>query len=724
MDCGPTCLRIISKHYGRSFTIEYLKELSETTRSGSSLLGLSEAAEKIGYRTLGAKVTFEQLRNEAPFPCIIHWEGRHFVVLYKISKSRVYVSDPAHDLISYSQDEFIEKWTGSQGSQRDEGIVLLLEPSKLFFDQKNMVDSQTLGFSTLWGYLRQHKRFLIQLLAGLVAGSLVQLVFPFLTQSIVDIGINNRDIHFIHLILFAQLFLFIGRATIELIRGWILLHLSARINVSLISDFFIKLMRLPISYFDTRMTGDIMQRINDHSRIETLLTSTSLTVLFSIFNLFIFGAVLAWYNVIIFSTFILGTAFYLIWVFFFLGKRRDLDYKRFSVISENQSKVMELVNGMQEIKLHNSERTKRWEWERIQARLFKVSTQSLGIEQAQGAGSGFINECKNISITILAAGLVIEGELTIGMMLSISYILGQLNSPVLQIVNFTHSLQDAKISLERIGEIHGRDEEELVNEIKVQHIPTSEPITIKNLSFRYKGTISEVLQAVSFTIPANKITAIVGASGSGKTTLMKLLLKFYEPSSGEIKIGNYLLSNLSHREWRNHCGVVMQEGYIFNDTIANNIAIGNDSLNVEKLLRAIEVANIKEFIEGLPLAYNTKIGNEGLGLSTGQKQRILIARAVYKDPKFILFDEATSALDATNERIVMNNLGSFLKNRTAVVIAHRLSTVQNADQIIVLSNGTVVEAGTHNSLLENRSFYYNLVKNQLQLERLEANVGV
>jgi len=717
MDCGPTCLRIVSKYYGKHFTVNALREFSETTRLGSSMHGLAEAAERIGIKTLGVKISYEQLRKEVPLPCIAHWQQNHFIVVYKVSKTKVYVSDPAHGLLTYHPDEFIKKW-GVNDTESITGIVLLLEPSEKFFEHENMKDPQSYGFDVLWGYLRRYKKFLLQVLFGLLAVSLIQLMFPFLTQSIVDVGINGRDIHFIYLILLAQMFLFLGRTTIELIRGWILLHLSSRINVSLVSDFFIKLMKLPIGYFDSKMTGDIMQRINDHSRIENLLTNTSFIALFSIINLLVFGAVLAWYNLLLFWIFITGTLFYLGWLIVFLKKRRDLNYKRFAETSVNQSKVIELVNGMQEIKLHNAERQKRWGWEKIQARLFKISTKALALEQWQSIGASFINETKNITITMLAAVLVVNGEITLGMMLSISYILGQLNSPVQQIVNFVHSFQDAKISMERIGEIHNKDDEEPSDRFKLHNISVDENIEIKNLSFRYQGSQTPVLENLSLTIPANKTTAIVGSSGSGKTTLMKLLLKFYEPSSGEIKIGNFLLSNIAQSDWRYHCGTVMQEGYIFNESIANNIALGEDSVDFEKLVHACELANIREVIENLPMAYGTKIGNEGVGLSTGQKQRILIARAIYKNPKLLLFDEATSSLDATSERIVMTNLQKFFKNRTAVVVAHRLSTVQNADQIIVLGNGKVLESGTHHSLMANEGPYYELIKNQLQLERL------
>ena len=719
MDCGPTCLRIVSKHYGRNISLQKLRKLSETTREGSSLKTISDAAEKIGFRTLGVKLDLEKLSEEVPLPCIAFWNQQHFVVVYKIKKNKVYVSDPAHGLLVYTKEEFIKRWIGNNADAKtDEGIALLLEPSPRLKETQDDDAPPKEGFSFLFQYLFRYKAFLVQLIVGLLAGSLLQLLFPFFTQSIVDIGIQNQDINFIYLILIAQILLFIGRTSIEVIRGWILLHLSARINISLVSDFFIKLMNLPIAFFDVKMTGDIMQRISDHQRIEKLLTNTSLSVLFSFVNLFIFGGVLFWYSTQIFTVFFTGSTLYFIWVVLFLKRRKDLDYKRFSRMSSEQSKVMELINGMQEIKLHNAEKQKRWGWEFLQARLFKIEMESLVLEQTQTVGSNVINELKNILISVLSAKLVIDGEITLGMMMSISYIIGQLNAPIQQLISFIYSAQDAKIALERLSEIHNKEDEESINDEKIIDVPSDSDFHINNITFRYTGGIDTVIKGLTFAIPANKITAIVGASGSGKTTLMKMLLKFYEAETGEIKIGNHLLNNISQKAWREQCGTVMQEGYIFSDTIANNIAIGEEHINKNKLAQAVEVANIKEYIENLPLAYNTKIGKEGIGMSTGQKQRLLIARAVYKDPKFIFFDEATSALDAQNERIIMDNLDNFFKGKTAIVIAHRLSTVKNADQIVVLEAGKVIEKGNHQELIDLKGSYFNLVKNQLQLEKL------
>lgn len=724
MDCGPTCLRMIAKFYNRNISLSKLRNLSETTREGSSLKNISDTAEQIGFKSLGVKLDFTQLKVDAPLPCIVYWQQMHFVIVYKISKGIVYVADPGHGLLKYSIKEFIRNWIGEDANEdTKEGVALLLEPTPKLNEEEIDDKEQKRGFVFLKQYVWRYKKFLFQLLIGLLGGSLLQLIFPFLTQSVVDIGIQNQDIHFIYLILLAQLFLFVGRTAIEVIRGWILLHLSTRINISLISDFFIKLMKLPIAFFDSKMTGDIMQRIDDHHRIETLLTSTSLSVLFSTFNLLIFGAVLAWYDVQIFFLFLIGSIIYFIWVMLFLKRRKDLDYKRFSESSVEQSKVIELISGMQDIKLHNAEKQKRWGWEFIQARLYKVSLKSLALEQWQSTGSSFINEVKNIGISILSAKLVIEGDITLGMMLSISYIVGQLNAPISQIISFIHSLQDAKIALERLAEIHNRDDEDMDIENKVSVIPELANMNLKEVFYRYVGSNSMVLKGINLEVPQNKITAIVGASGSGKTTLMKLLLKFYEPNQGKINVGNTPLELITQYAWRANCGVVMQEGYIFNDTIANNIAIGEDIIDKHRLKEAVKIANIQDFIDELPLGYNTKIGMEGVGMSGGQKQRVLIARAVYKNPNILFFDEATSSLDSKNERKIMDNLNVFFEKKTVVIIAHRLSTVKNADQIVVLDKGQIIEKGTHKELVNLKGSYFNLVKNQLDLEKLDDKEG-
>lgn len=722
MDCGPTCLRIISKFYGRFYTLATLREKSYTTREGSSLSSLGGAAESIGFRSLGVKISFKQLEESAPLPCIVHWNQNHYIVVYKIKNKRVYVSDPAMGLVNYSYHEFIEHWISSGADSKvKEGIVLLLEATPEFYELEEDKKNAKKGLSFLLPHLLPHKKILIQIFIGLIAGSLLSLIFPFLTQSVVDIGIRNRDIHFVYLILFAQIFLFFGRTSIELIRSWLLMHMSTRINISLVSDFFTKLMRLPISYFDKKMNGDILQRIGDHRRIEHLLTGSSLSVLFSLINLFIFGFILLFYDLKVFLVFVAGSACYVAWVAFFLKRRALLDHQQFELQAKNQEKILELINGMQEIKLHNAERQKRWGWEHLQARLFKSGIKTLTLNQTQSFGASSINEVKNILISFLTVSLVIKGTITLGMMMSISYIIGQLNGPIAELVNFMHGLQDARLSLERLEEIHGRADEEPKGATKITDLPDIADLHLNKVSFQYAGPESNwVIRNLNLDIPANKITAIVGGSGSGKTTLMKILLKFYSPNRGEILFNTYNLDNISQAVWRDRCGAVMQEGFIFSDSIAKNIAVGVEQIDQKRLLEAVEIANIKEFIEDLPLAYNTKIGSNGIGISGGQKQRILIARAVYKNPQFLFFDEATSALDSKNERIIMENFDRWFKGRTVVIIAHRLSTVRNADQIVVLDQGRIIEKGKHEELLELKGAYYNLVKNQLELDKLDA----
>lgn len=717
-DCGPTCLRIVARYYGKLISLQEIRNLSETTREGSNLLKLSNAAEEIGFRSIGAKLNFDQL-EEIPLPAIIHWNNHHFVVIYKIKKNTVYISDPSFGLISYSTEDFINRWIGPNAKKDDkEGVVLLLETTPKFADLEwEANDKRSLGY--LFRYLFKYKGLMFQLLIGLIIGSILQLIFPFLTQSIVDVGIQNQDLGFIHLILFAQIMLFLGRISVDIFRSWILLHLSTRVSISLVSDFFIKLMNLPISFFDSRMTGDIMQRINDHSRIESLLTGSTLATLFSLFNVILFGGVLFYYSPKIFAIFAIGSTAYVGWILYFLKKRKTLDYKRFSQMSQEQSTVIELINGMQEIKMHNAEKQKRWKWEFVQARLFKVSIQNLALEQSQGVGSSVINELKNILITFTSAALVIEGSITLGMMLSIQYIIGQLNSPIGQMVGFIRSYQDAKISMERLGEIHDKEDEETRTKQVIRQVEPYQDIHLANVFFQYLGSDTNVLKNINIKFEAHKVTAIVGASGSGKTTLMKILLKFYEPQEGHIKYGENKFNTISHRAWRDNCGVVMQEGYIFNDTIAYNIAIGEDIIDQDQLIKAAKAANIWDFIQSLPLGFNTKIGNEGVGVSTGQKQRIFIARAIYKNPSTLFFDEATSALDAHNEKEIMTNLNTFFEDRTVIIIAHRLSTVRNADRIVVMDDGEIIESGTHWELIEIKGVYYNLVRDQLQLEKIK-----
>ena len=719
MDCGPTCLRMVAAYHGKHFRLDTLRERSYLSREGVSMLGIAQAAESIGYRTMGVKITPGQLIREAPLPAILHWVQDHFVVLYKITgkkgKEVFHVADPGSGLVRFGREEFLRCWASTTEHGEKKGVALLLEPGAEFYAAKDEGrDRASFGF--LFSYLTPYRKLVIQLFLGLILGSLLQLIFPFLTQSIVDHGIGNQNLSFIYLVLIAQLVLTISRASVDFIRNWILLHIGVRINISLISDFLAKMMRLPMKFFDTKLTGDLMQRIGDHRRIETFLTGTALNVLFSLVNLIIFGLVLLYYNLLIFSIFLVGSFLYGLWVYIFLKRRAELDHRRFAQMSAHQSNLIQLIQGMQEIKLQNCEQQKRWEWEAIQARLFRIGVKGLSLRQYQQSGALILNEVKNIIITVIAAKAVVEGTMTLGMMLAVQYIIGQLNSPIEQLISFFNTTQDARISLERLGEIHERHDEEDPDEEKLQDIPEGSEIGVKNLSFQYEGPESEfVLNDISITIPAGRQTAIVGTSGSGKTTLIKLLLGFYPPVKGEIRLGNSHFDLFSLRQWRRRCGVVMQDGFLFSDTIANNVAPGTEKIDKKRLLDAVRTANIDGFIESLPLGFNTRIGSEGHGLSQGQKQRLLIARAVYKDPAYIFFDEATNALDANNEKVILENLEEFYKGRTVVVVAHRLTTVKNADQIIVLENGKIAESGTHSELTKKRGAYYTLVKNQLEL---------
>jgi len=715
MDCGPTCLRMIAKNYGRDFNIQYLRKQSYISRRGVSLLGISEAAEHIGFRTMAIKVPLfsdeiEAGLSDAPLPCIIHWRQNHFIVIYKITKKNIWIADPADNKFKLGISTFKQHWI----SDKNKGVALLLEPSPDFYTHEGEKVNTT-GFRFLFRYLKPYRKLIIQLVLGLMLGSVFQLIFPFLTQSVVDVGIQNQNIGFVWLVLIGQLILFLSQTSVSLLQGWILLHISTRINVALISDFLIKLMKLPIGFFDAKMIGDLMQRIGDHQRIERFLTGSSLSVVFSVVNFIIFGIVLLIYNVAIFSVFLLASILYVLWIAFFLKRRKEVDYQKFQELSDNKSTIIELIQGMQEIKLQGSERKRRWEWAHIQAKLFRANIRSLAIAQYQDAGGGFINQLKDIVITFLAANAVIEGQMTLGMMLAVQYIVGQLNGPLNQMIGFVRAAQDAKISLERLGEIHNREEEEQGNTIAIDLLPPQSNIIIENLSFKYNALSADVLKNVNLTIPNGKVTAIVGTSGSGKTTLIKLLLGFYEAQQGQIKIGNLSLSNVHKGDWRAKCGAVMQDGYIFSDSIANNIAESDDYPDREKLLHAVQVANIQGFIEDLPLSYNTVIGSKGNGVSQGQKQRLLIARAVYKNPDYLFFDEATNALDAVNEKQIVEQLNTFFEDRTVVVVAHRLSTVKHADQIVVLEQGEVIEIGTHLDLVERQGAYYRLVKNQLEL---------
>ncbi|TAE09757.1 MAG: peptidase domain-containing ABC transporter [Bacteroidetes bacterium] len=727
MDCGPTCLYMVAKYFGKNISMANLRSLSQFNRDGVSLLGMADAAEKIGFSTRGVTVTVQQLMQDAPKPCILHWVQNHFVVLlphrlptpffHRFIKqpNKIWVADPAKEIIAYTLAEFTQHWASTTQAGQPAGIALLLQPTAAFYKQADEEDAMV-SWGVLVNYLRGQKFFVLQLIFGVLVGSMLQLVLPFLTQSMVDNGINTQNLQFIYIILAGQFMLFFSRTIVDFIRARILLHISSSINISLLSDFWIKLMKLPISYFDTKMTGDITQRINDNKRIQNFLTGSALNTFFSLFNFGVFSIVLLQYNAAVFIIFLSGSLLYFLWIKLFLAYRRKLDYERFAAAAKENTATMQLVFGMQEIKLHNAEHLKRWQWEGFQAALFKLSFKSLSLSQYQQAGAFFINEGKNIIITFFVAKTVLDGQLTLGAMLAVQYIIGQLNSPVEQLIGFAQQAQDAKMSLERLNEIHKMDDEEPAAKELSSQLPTNKSIHCSNVSFTYTGAgNTPVLKNVQLTIPQGKVTAIVGASGSGKTTLVKLLLKFYDSYEGDVKVGELSFSNFSARFWRSCCGSVLQDGFIFNDSIAKNIAVSDETPDYQRLLHACTIANILPFIEQLPLGFNTKIGAEGNGISQGQKQRILIARAVYKNPEYLFFDEATNALDATNEKIIMKNLTEFFLGKTVVIVAHRLSTVKNADTIVVLHNGEIVELGSHQQLTQNRAYYYELVKNQLEL---------
>ena len=670
MDCGPTCLRMITKHYGKHYSLETLRQYSFITREGVSMLGISDAAERIGFRTSGVMISFEQLVKDAPLPCIVHWKQNHFVVVYNIKKDkkvgyRIYVADPALGLVAYDEIDFKKCWFSTKKNEEEKGTALLLEPGSEFFDREDEKEIRNRSLRFFLRYLVPYKSQLMQLVLGMLVASILQLIFPFLTQSLVDVGIRDGNLSFITLILIAQLIIFVARLSVEFIRSWILLHMNTRINIALISDFLAKLMKLPLRYFDTKMTGDIMQRIGDHGRIESFLTGNSISTLFSFVNFFVFAFVLAYYNLFILGIFFVGNALYVIWILFFMKYRRELDYKRFAQSAGEQSNLIQLITGMQEIKLNNCEKQKRWQWERIQVKLFKIGIKGLVLGQLQQVGSVFFSQTTNIIVSFIAAKAVVDGQMTLGMMMALTYIIGQLSAPVEQFIGFARAFQDAQISLERLNEVHDKEDEEETIENKLTTLPEKRDITLENLSFSYDGADRDyVLENINLIIPQEKVTAIVGASGSGKTTLIKLLLGFYEPNKGTIKVGETPLSVINPHLWRSKSGSVMQDGFIFSESIAQNIAIGDDRIDIKKLRHAVTVANIRTFIDGLPLGYNTKIGMEGSGISQGQRQRILIARAVYKNPEFIFLDEATNALDANNEKEIMQHLHEFYKGKT------------------------------------------------------------
>ena len=716
MQCGVACLAMICKYYNNAYSIETLSEICSVSKEGVSLQAMISTAQKLGFHSVCGKTTIEQIANISK-PCILHWNQNHFVVLYKVKKNnKFHIADPGKGLICYSLENFKKHWISSVSNGQEKGIVMFIEPTdnNIKIKQTNKLNRKC-TFNFLYRYILQYRKYFVHIFIGLLLGCLLQLILPFLTQAIVDVGIRHGDIGFIWLVLLGELLIVTGRTATDFIRRWLLLHISMRVNISLVSDFFIKLLRLPMSFFDTKLIGDLLQRIGDHSRVQKFLTSQLLGILFSMLSFIVFGIVLLIYNRLIFVIFLAGSSLYGVWIARFLSRRKVIDYELFEQQAINNNRTYQFLTSMQEIKLQDCEQRRRWEWEDTQADLFRIQMKSLKLQQTQEAGSIFINEVKNILITVFAATAVIDGQITLGAMLAIQYIVGQLNSPVEQLMSFIYSLQDVKISLERINEIHqGKNEES--NENQVKSFGAEKSICIENVDFKYDPhALNKTLDGVSFDIPEGKVTAIVGSSGSGKTTLIKLMLGYYPVLCGSISIAGRNIREYSLKWWRRQCGVVMQDGVIFAESIARNIAVDDGDIDEELLEQAARIANIHDYVLSLPLRYDTRIGRDGIGLSQGQKQRILIARAVYKNPSFIFLDEATNALDAKNERAIVENLDEFYKGRTVIVVAHRLSTVKNADQIIVIDKGKVVEIGNHASLIEKKGSYYNLVKNQLEL---------
>lgn len=731
MDCGPTCLRMIAKYHGKNINNIRLREATGYSKEGVTLLGISNSAETIGFRTRGVRISIDDLLDNAPLPCILHWNQNHFVVLLPLESKKpgkIKIADPANGIYSLSKEELGKNWLSSQDEEgMKTGVALLIEPTAKFYEEPDD-ESGKLEWSRIIFYLRNSRSQIVQVFIALLITSAFQIVTPFLTQSMVDNGINTRNLNYISIVLIAQLMLAFSRTIVDFIRTQILLYISVKLNFSLLSDFWTKLTRLPMSYFDKYQTGDTLQRLEDSKKIETFLTSSTLNTFFSMFNFGVFAIVLVGYNLLIFLIFVIGSVSYFIWVRFFLKYRRKINYKSFNIHSKENSLSLQMIQGMQELKLNSGEKLKRWEWENMQSSLVKIQFLNLSYSQIQQAGALLINEGKNIAITFIAAKMVLEGHFTFGEMLAVQYIIGQLNSPVGQFIGFMQNAQDAKISLERLNEIHELKEEEQINDGAeggrggIKSIPDNSSILLKQLSFTYPGADRPVLQDINLKIPFGKTTAIVGVSGSGKTTLLKLLLKFYEQYRGDIFISGNLeidqgiqFKYISPSFWRMQCGAVLQDGFIFNDSIARNIAVGDEHPDLDKLIAAARVANILPFIEELANGFYTKIGTNGVGISQGQKQRLLIARAVYKDPSFLFLDEATNSLDSNNEKVIIENLQKFLFGKTVLVVAHRLSTVKNADKIIVLHDGMIAEEGTHLELTLLKGRYYNLVKNQLEL---------
>ncbi|MDZ7742332.1 MAG: peptidase domain-containing ABC transporter [Bacteroidota bacterium] len=710
-DCGPACLQYIARCYGKYVSLKTLRAKCDVSREGASLLAISRAAEEYGFSCRGVKISPEQLKEQAPLPCIAFWEQKHFVVIEKPGKKKVQVFDPAAGKLHYSWEEFLQGWSVSPGSAQ--GICLLLEPGPAFQSSEEDPEEK-FSPASIFKYYQGHKKFIIQLFAGIFMAILIQLFIPFFTQSIVDRGIHYQNPHFIHLALGAMLVLGLAQLVNEFIRNRILLHVNSRVNISILSEFLGKLLKLPAPFFDTRQIGDLLQRVEDHRRVEKFLTGSFMTAIYFLLNILVFGLVLCIYSGRIFLIYCVGMLLSSLWILHFSKQRQQIDHKRFKQRSEKHNSLVEMLQGIHDIHLHNARQQKHWEWEEIQARIFRTSVSSHYIDQLQRSGAMMINQLSKILIIYFVAMEVMQSRMSLGMMLAVLFILGQLNIPMIQLSGIYRSWQEARLSLQRLGEIL-KESQPGTQSNGLKFMPDDKSITFKNVSFRYPGMENQgLIRNVSFHIPENKLTAIVGSSGCGKTTLMKLMLGMYKPCSGKISIGNITLSSIDEELWRNHCGAVLQEGFLFSDTILNNIIMHDIHANHKRMMQAAELASIKEHIESLPLHYQSLCGQNGRGLSSGQKQRILIARALYKDPDFLFLDEATNALDTENEKCIMEKLNSVSINKTLVVIAHRLSTIRHADQILVMHEGRIAESGSHEDLMMQRGVYFNLIRKQTE----------
>lgn len=710
-DCGPACLKMIAKYFGRFYSLQYLRDKCSIGKNGVSMLDLSNGAESIGLRTLAVKITIDQLVTDIPLPVILYWKESHYIVVYKTSKKSVYVADPAKGIIKYSKEEFVEGWYLNEESI---GVALAVEPTADFRKTEKQKEISAKYFSSILSYFMPYKQsfgvvFFIMLIVTLLQG-----ILPFISKAVIDVGIKTHDIKFINMILFGNVAILFSITIFNVIRDWVLLHVTSRVNISMISDYLIKLMNLPVAFFENKLLGDILQRAQDHERIRNFIMNNFLSLVFSILTFIIFGLILLWYSSTIFWVFMAGSVLYVGWVLIFLHVRKKLDWEYFEIMSKDQSFWVETITAIDDIKIANYEKQRRWKWEEIQAQLYFINKKVMSITNAQNLGSQFIDNIKNMAIVFLCALAVIKGEITFGVMISTQFILGMLNAPLASFINFIISAQYAKISFMRMNEIKQLpDESEMLNASESVILPEGLDVKLSNVAFQYSSSSNPVLKNINLIIPEGKVTAIVGGSGSGKSTLLKLLLRLYKTSYGNITVGGVNMNNINLHQWRSMCGVVMQDGKMFSDTVLNNIVLDDDKIDYEKVRKVCKIAQIDSEIDQMPKGYNTKIGENGRGLSGGQKQRILIARALYREPKFLFLDEATNALDGVNEQKVVAALKESFIKKTVIVVAHRLSTIKSADQIVVLDNGYIVEVGSHEQLITyQHGIYTQLVASQ------------